>query len=123
MWQNLSSHPEVTLKRQLWDRLLRVVYGTAVGDDSLFLQHTYLTIVAKTVAVRVLDLPAVDAVSILSGQSLADAGIHGAVESDFFDWVSSTMKAGGWSCVSPARRPASGCTTFRPTCSRHSMKA
>ena len=87
LWQNLSSHPEVALKRQLWDRLLRVVYGTVVGDDSLFLQHTYLTIVAKTVAVRVLDLPAADAVSILSGQSLADAGIHGAVESDFFDWV------------------------------------
>jgi hypothetical protein len=87
LWQNLASHPEVTLKRQLWDRLLRVVYGTAVGDDSLFLQHTYLTIVAKTVAVRVLDLPAADAISILSGQSLTDAGIHGAVESDFFDWV------------------------------------
>ena len=64
-----------------------MVYGTAVGDDSLFLQHTYLTIVAKTVAVRVLDLPAADAISILSGQSLTDAGIHGAVESDFFDWV------------------------------------
>ena len=79
--------PEVRLKRQLWDRLLRVVYGTMVGDDSLFLQHTYLTIVAKTIAARVLDLPAVDATSLLSGQSLADAGIHGAVESDFFDWV------------------------------------
>jgi len=58
-----------------------------VGDDSLFLQHTDLTIVAKTVAARVLDLPAVDAATLLSGQSLADAGIHGAVESDFFDWV------------------------------------
>ncbi|HEY1936041.1 MAG TPA: hypothetical protein VGG99_28890 [Acetobacteraceae bacterium] len=69
LWQQLSPHPEVTLKRQLWDRLLRVVYGTAVGDDSLFLQHTYLTIVAKTVAARVLDLPAVDAVTILSGRS------------------------------------------------------
>jgi hypothetical protein len=87
LWRMLSTHPEVMLKRQLWDRLLRVVYGTTVGDDSLFLQHTYLTIVAKTVAARVLDLPAVDAISVLSGQSLADAGIHGAVESDFFDWV------------------------------------
>jgi len=87
LWRMLSTHPEVTLKRQLWDRLLRVVYGTSVGDDSLFLQHTYLTIVAKTVAARVLDLPVIDAASILSGQSLMDAGIHGAVESDFFDWV------------------------------------
>ena len=87
LWAGLRSSPEVMLKRQLWDRLLRVVYGTAVGDDSLFLQHTYLTIVAKTVAARVLDLPATDAAAILSGKALADEGIHGAVESDFFDWV------------------------------------
>jgi N-6 DNA Methylase len=87
LWERLAAHPEVALKRQLWDRLLRVVYGTAVGDVSLFLQHSYLTIVAKTIAARVLDLPATDAVGIMSGKTLADAGIHGAVESDFFDWV------------------------------------
>ena len=74
-------------KRELWDRLLAVVYGTAVGDDRLFLQHTYLTIVAKTIAARVLDLPLGDAPAIMSGQALAEAGIQGAVESDFFDWV------------------------------------
>ena len=90
MWSELSAHPEVALKRQLWDSLLRVVYGTAVGDDSLFLQHTYLTIVAKTVAARVLDLPAADATAILTGKALADEGIHGAVESDFFDWILQT---------------------------------
>jgi hypothetical protein len=87
LWERLATQPEVALKRQLWDRLLRVVYGTAVGDVSLFLQHTYLTIVAKTIAARVLDLPAADAAGIMSGKTLADAGIHGAVESDFFDWV------------------------------------
>jgi SAM-dependent methyltransferase len=35
----------------------------------------------------VLDLPADDAAAILSGQALAEAGIYGAVEGDFFDWV------------------------------------
>jgi hypothetical protein len=87
LWQRHAANPEVALKRQLWDRLLRVVYGTAVGDDSLFLQHTYLTIVAKTVAVRVLELPATDGAAIMSGLALTDAGIYGAVESDFFDWI------------------------------------
>jgi SAM-dependent methyltransferase len=87
LWESLAAHPEVALKRQLWDRLLRVVYGTPVGDDSLFLQHTYLTIVVKTIAARVLELPATEAISLLSGKTLADEGIHGAVESDFFDWV------------------------------------
>ncbi len=87
LWAELHAHSEVLLKRQLWDGLLREAYGTAVGDDALFLQHTYLTVVAKTIAARVLDLPADDAAAILSGQALDEEGIQGAVESDFFDWV------------------------------------
>lgn len=87
LWAELGAHSEVLLKRQLWDGLLREAYGTAVGDDALFLQHTYLTVVAKTIAARVLDLPADDAAAILSGQALDEVGIQGAVESDFFDWV------------------------------------
>ena len=47
LWSRLREHPEVTVKRQLWDGLLREAYGTPVGDDSLFLQHTYLTIVVR----------------------------------------------------------------------------
>ncbi|MGH6902560.1 MAG: N-6 DNA methylase, partial [Geminicoccaceae bacterium] len=87
LWDALRGHPEVAVKRELWDGLLREAYGAPVGDDSLFLQHTYLTIIAKTLAARVLDLPADDADAILSGQVLAQEGIYGAVESDFFDWV------------------------------------
>ena len=75
-----------TLKRDLWDGLLREAYGEDVGDDALFLQHTYLTIVVKTIASRVLDLPVGDPAALLSGRSLADEGILGAVEADFFDW-------------------------------------
>jgi SAM-dependent methyltransferase len=86
-WQRLAEHPEARLKRDLWDGLLREVYGVPVGEDRLFLQHTYLTIVAKTIAAGVLDLPAEDAAGIMSGAALAEIGIRGAVESDFFDWV------------------------------------
>ena len=86
-WAEQGHHPEARLKRQLWDGLLREAYGSDVGDDRLFLQHTYLTIVAKTLAARVLDLPLSDAEALLSGRALAEAGIVGAVESDFFDWV------------------------------------
>jgi hypothetical protein len=78
LWNELRAHSEVFLKRQLWDGLLREAYGTAVGDDALFLQHTYLTIVAKTIAARVLDLPANDAAAILSGRALDDEGIQSA---------------------------------------------
>ncbi len=86
LWEVLKDDPEVRLKRDLWDGLLREAYGEDVGRDSLFLQHTYLTVVVKTVAARVLDLPVSDPERLLSGRALADEGIMGAVEADFFDW-------------------------------------
>lgn len=87
LWDSLHDHPEVKLKRDLWNGLLREVYGAPVGDDGLFLQHTYLTILAKTLAARVLDVHEDEAHALLSGSALARNNIFGAVESDFFDWV------------------------------------
>jgi hypothetical protein len=87
LWARLADDPETRLKRDLWDGLLREAYGAEVGEDSLFLQHSYLVIVAKTIAARALDLPATDAGAILSGRALAAERIFGAVEADFFDWV------------------------------------
>jgi hypothetical protein len=87
LWVDLSSHPEVALKRQLWDGLLREVYGASVGNDALFLQHTYLTVIAKTIAAAIFDIPFATPESILSGSALAEIGIRGAVENDFFDWI------------------------------------
>jgi len=87
LWAGVAEHPDVRLKRQLWADLLERVYGSAVGDDDLFFQHTYLTIVAKTMATRVVGAEMPAAADLLSGRPFQDAGIDGAVESDFFDWV------------------------------------
>lgn len=86
LWSEVGNHPEVRLKRNLWDGLLRQVYGDDVGSDALFLQHTYLTILVKAIAARVLDLEIDDPAEMLSGRLLANEGIIGAVEADFFDW-------------------------------------
>ena len=93
LWQEVKSTPDVELKRTLWADLLQMVYGVSVdaadfvkGDD-LFFQHTYLTIVAKTMATRALGIPLPQPANLLSGQPFRDAGITGAVESDFFDWI------------------------------------
>ncbi len=94
LWADLRDDPEVRLKRDLWDGLLREAYGESVGEDGLFLQHTYLTLVVKAIAARVLGLSVDDPAALLSGAALAEAGIAGAVEADFFDW--------------PLRRPAGG---------------
>lgn len=86
LWSEVGDHPEVQLKRNLWDGLLRQVYGDDVGSDALFLQHTYLTILVKAIAARVLDLEIGDPAEMLSGRLLTNEGIVGAVEADFFDW-------------------------------------
>lgn len=87
LWAGYAAHQEAAMKRQLWDRLLREVYGASVGEDGLFLQHTYLTIIAKTIAAAIFDLGVTSAEAILSGRALVEIGIQGAVESDFFDWI------------------------------------
>lgn len=86
-WERLKDDPAQALKRQLWADLLKLVYGREVQSDSLWFQHTYLVIVAKCIALAVMVLYEDDPEHVLSGQAFDDAGIHGAVESDFFDWV------------------------------------
>lgn len=87
LWERLRPVPAHLLKRQLWSQLLKIVYGRDIENDALWLQHTYLVVVAKCVAFAVLGIGEDDPAKLLSGEKLASAGITGAVESDFFDWV------------------------------------
>ncbi|MFN2472342.1 MAG: N-6 DNA methylase, partial [Sphingomicrobium sp.] len=87
LWQTLQNDPAEALKRQLWADLLKLVYGRELQSDDLWFQHSYLVIVAKCIALAVMDLAEEDPRRMLSGEAFASAGIHGAVESDFFDWV------------------------------------
>lgn len=87
LWLRLADQPTPALKRQLWADLLKLVYGREVQGDALWFQHTYLVIVAKCIALAVMDLAEDDPARMLSGEAFSSAGIEGAVESDFFDWV------------------------------------
>ena len=63
----------------------------ALGDDHqitvLKPQRFRLNLAAKCIALAVMDLREDDPRRMLSGEAFTSAGIHGAVESDFFDWV------------------------------------
>ena len=87
LWDKLKADPVVALKRQLWADLLKLVYGREVESDRLWFQHTFLVVVAKCIALAVMRLAEDDPKRLLSGEAFAAAGISGAVESDFFDWV------------------------------------
>lgn len=86
-WRAVATHPTASLQRQLWSQLLTLVYGKSVEDDELWLQHTFLVIVAKAIAARIMEVDADEPEAILSGRVFAGSGILGAVESDFFDWI------------------------------------
>lgn len=87
LWDRLKDEPAVILKRQLWSSLLKLVYGREVENDALWFQHTFLVIVAKAIALAILGLRDDDPKRVLSGAAFEQAGIYGAAESDFFDWV------------------------------------
>jgi hypothetical protein len=87
LWGKLNADPAVSLKRQLWAELLKHVYGREVETDALWFQHTFLVIVAKCIALAVMGLREDNPARLLSGEAFTSAGINGAVESDFFDWV------------------------------------
>ena len=114
----LAAHPEVALKRKLWDGFLREVYATSVGDNSLFLQHTYLTIVAKTVAARVLDVRRIDDAGGDPVGARAGRYRHSRRGGERL------LRLGGcsrrtapiWCCGSRDRLRASACATPRSTC-------
>jgi hypothetical protein len=87
LWDKLKSNRAVFLKRQLWAELLKLVYGREIESDALWFQHTFLVIVAKCIAVAVMQMREDNPARLLSGEAFAAAGINGAVESDFFDWI------------------------------------
>jgi len=92
IWNEVGQQPDVRLKRDLWAQLIRYVYGSALNEDALFLQHTYLTVIAKTMAAKVLGVTASSPQDLLSGRGFREAGIGGVVESDFFDWPLASEK-------------------------------
>lgn len=92
LWAQGRESPEVQVKRGLWAKLLRTALGTQFeDDDDLFLEHTYLVIVATLIAHMVVGYQASalkgDPEQALSGRLFARNGIRGVGESGFFDWI------------------------------------
>lgn len=84
--------PTVTVKRRMWAKLLTTASGISFADDdSLFIDHTLLVVMAKLIGHAVLKMPMdsqqITATALMSGDWFADAGIGGVIEADFFDWV------------------------------------
>jgi SAM-dependent methyltransferase len=91
-WRSVDDVPAVKLKRELWAKLLRSALGSQFdGSDELFIDHTYLVLLATLIghAVAGFDLneashePGV----LLSGQLFERTGLLGVGQAGFFDWI------------------------------------
>lgn len=74
-----------------WSKYLSVVYGSALGEEALFLKHTYLATLAKLMVYAYYSegaLPSKEEIrKLLSGEAFREFGIENFLEEDFFSWL------------------------------------
>lgn len=92
-WIGLKDHPDYGVLYEAWEKYLRIVYGSSLADEELFIRHTYLATLAKLMVWSRLssrkDYPNDrDIISILEGTYFKEQmGIENFLEEDFFSWV------------------------------------
>ena len=96
LYANAANYETVQVKRRLWHDLLRAALGEIAHDpaelDSLFIRHTYLSIVIgmavqASFGIDIRQLVATDPSDLLQGRRFrSDTGLGGVIESDFFAW-------------------------------------
>lgn len=85
----IENRSEIDVWREQWRALLSKVYGSDIGDDELFIRHTYLSQFAKLLAFTSLNGPAQrnNLESIVDGKAFSSHGVDNIGENDFFSWI------------------------------------
>jgi SAM-dependent methyltransferase len=89
-WQKAKSDPSAQTKFAEWQSLLAIVYGSPVGDEDLFLRHTYLALFARVLAFVALERRAPNAnelSGLITGETFERMGLDNFVTDDFFAWA------------------------------------
>jgi hypothetical protein len=89
MWGRVRG-PDLPIKFLEWRRLLSHVYGSDVGEEELFLRHTYLALLARLMAYLAIvrRLPTGEELpGLVTGEAFRRLGLPNLVEEDFFAWV------------------------------------
>lgn len=90
LWNTERNHPANQVKFLEWHALLSIVYGTPVGDENLFLRHTYLALLSRSLAFVVVTLrqPTDEEVlGIITGETFERLGFDNFSTHDFFSWA------------------------------------
>src|SRR6266446_6919725 len=92
LWSEHKNESDFAVVYDSWEKYLRIVYGSEVGADELFIRHTYLATLAKLMAwMRITEatsLPEDPAIiEMLEGRLFKAQGIENFIEEDFFSWL------------------------------------
>jgi methylase of polypeptide subunit release factors len=92
LWREIKGRSAFKVIYDSWDKYLRIVYGSQVADDELFVRHTYLATLAKLMSwMRITESTSLpdDAqiVEILEGKFFEKQRIENFIEEDFFSWL------------------------------------
>jgi len=92
LWQEIKKQSTYAVIFDSWEKYLRIVYGSKVAGDELFVRHTYLATLAKLMAwFRISESTSLpddkQILEMLEGQLFKRQGIENFIEEDFFSWL------------------------------------
>ncbi len=99
LWQEIKHKSDFAVIYHNWEKYLRIVYGSGVAGDELFIRHTYLATLAKLMSwVRISEAKSLltesEISEILGGEYFKNkAGIENFIEEDFFSWLARSEAA------------------------------
>jgi len=92
LWQTIKTYSSFAVIYDSWEKYLRIVYGSEVAGDELFVRHTYLATLAKLMSwARISESTTLpdntQIIEMLEGRLFKAQGIENFIEEDFFSWV------------------------------------
>lgn len=100
LYDAVAADSTVRTKFREWNALLAKVYGSALGDRTLFLKHTYLVMVSRAVVAATLAPTQRRTLrqfrGLVDGEFFRALGIRNLAEPDFFSWALDTPSETGF---------------------------
>ncbi|MBI5116238.1 N-6 DNA methylase [Candidatus Poribacteria bacterium] len=92
LWREIKTQSAFVVVYDGWEKYLRIVYGSEVAGDELFVRHTYLATLAKLMSWlrigKTTGLPgASQIIEMIEGRLFKNQGIENFIEEDFFSWL------------------------------------
>jgi len=85
-YERIKDKKDISLKFNQWKKYMELVYGKNLKDE-LFFRHTYLSVLIKILAGKLLGFEHNDIWELLTGELFERFGIKNYIERDFFGWI------------------------------------